>query len=123
MELKKKDFIKPDRFDLKKGKILPIYLNFKEEKELQGYAKLNFRVKSKHIPELPYIRAEIGGKGKKEADTIIWNHQRWNITYVDPIEYDEKIDPKIRNTYLYQKNFTTIRSIAFFVTIDAYTTS
>lgn len=123
MELKKKDFMKPTRYDLRKGKIRPIYLNYKEEKNLLGYAILNFRVKSNHIPELPYIRAEIGGGGKKEPDTVIWNYQRWNVTFVDPWLYDPNISTELRNKYYLQKDFTTVRSIAFFVKVDAYSTS
>jgi hypothetical protein len=120
MELKKKDFIKPTRYDLKKGKIRPIYLNYKEEKDLLGYAMLNFRVKNDHSPELPYVRAEIGGDGKKEADTIIWNHQKWNVTFVDPWLYDPKLSKEERNKYLHQKDFTTVKAISFFITVDAY---
>lgn len=115
--MKKNDFKKPALEDLKSGKILPIYQDYKAQKKLLGYARLNYKVESLQ-EETPYIIAEIGGEGKKEPDTIIWSFQRWNITYVDPWEYDKTMSDTKRMKYIYQKDFKTNWNIAYFVTVD-----
>jgi len=116
----KKFYKNPTIHQVKAGKILPIYLNFKDQKDLLGYAKLNYKVKGNG---LPYVRAEIGGEGEKEGDTIIWSWRRYNITYVDPWEYDKNISEEERKKFLGKVGFTTNWNIAFFVMVSSVTAS
>ncbi len=111
----KKYYKKPDIKDIVPGKIVPIYVNFKEEKDLAGFAMINHRTKSLQ-EELPYVRAEIGGKnGKYQSQSVLWIHKRFNITFVDPLDYDPTMSFEKRMKYIHQKGFTTNWNIAFFL--------
>jgi hypothetical protein len=116
----KKYYKEPTIHQVKAGKILPIYLNYKDQEGLLGYAMLNHKVKGSG---LPYVRAEIGGNGSKEGDTIIWSWRRYNITYVDPWKYDKKIPEEERKKYLNRVGFTTNWNISFFVMVSSITAS
>lgn len=99
----RKYFMKPDVEDLKKGAILPIYTNYLEQQGLIGNARL-IKYQPGWRPELPYIRAEIGGTDLQEPNTINWCFQRWIVEFLD--------GP--------QKGFRTARNIAYFLSIDSY---
>lgn len=110
----KKQFYKPNKTDIVPGKIVPIYKNYKEEKDLLGFAIINKEVDSIYN-ERTYVRAEIGGSNsKKEPDTVIWKYNRYNITYVDPLYYDPDMPSNIRMKYIHQVGFTTAVYIAYF---------
>jgi hypothetical protein len=119
--LKKKDYMSNEKKFLRKGKILPIYVNWKNQEDLMGFAKLNFRV-SDSKEEYPYERASIGDDKQeryKEQDLVIYKFQRWNITFVDPFDYDPHMEEKERWKYLSQKGFTTNWNIAYFEAVDS----
>ncbi len=115
---RKKDFMRYRKSHLKKGAILPIYVNWKDQDTLMGYARLNKRI-SEPKDEQPYERVSIGSGRIKEQDMVIYKHQRWNVTFVDPIEYNPDISQKERFKYIAQKDFTTNRNIAYFETVDS----
>lgn len=110
----KKFYKNPTFRQVKSGKILPIYEDYKDQKNLLGYAKLNNQVKST-LPILPYIRTEIGESPNRDPHCIIWSWKRYNITYVDPWEYDEKIPEEERKKYMSRVGFTTNWNIAFYL--------
>lgn len=116
--MKKSNYKTPTIYQVKAGKILPIYENFKDQEGLLGYAKLNHIVKGS-LPALPYVRKEIGGEGYKEADTVIWSWRRYNITFVDPWEYDKNISKEERFKLLNRVGFTTNWNIAFYLTTSS----
>lgn len=85
MKLKRKDFSKPEKSDLIKGNILPIYADFTEEKGFRGKAILIERSPSKWRDEKNgFIRAIIGdGNEDREGYAVMWKFQRWVIQFVD----------------------------------------
>jgi hypothetical protein len=103
---------------LKKGAILPIYEDWKDQTGLMGYAKLVKRI-STDDEEQPYERATVGSGKIKEPDMVIYKFQRWNIEFVDPLDYNPDISQKDRWRYLSQKGFKTNWNIAYFETVDA----
>lgn len=116
--LRKKDYMNNEKKLLREGKILPIYVDWRTQENLMGFAKLNYRV-SEPQEELPYERATVGSGKYKEPDMVIYKYQRWNITFVDPYDYDPKISQQERWKYLSQKNFTTNWNIAYFEAVDS----
>lgn len=108
------DLKKPELQDIKKDSMFPLYEDFRQQKGLLGYAKLNHRVTS-IVTEYPYVRAEIGNSALKQPNTIIWCFQRWNVTYVDPREYDKTLTQEERFKYLYQRGFTTNWNIPYYL--------
>lgn len=111
----KKYYMKPSKEDIQPGKIVPIYKNYKDERDILGYAMINYKVKS-NITKRTYVRKEIGKSGsKKEPDTLLWKFNRYNITYVDPWLYDPNISKNERMQYIHQVGFTTNWNIAFYL--------
>lgn len=115
---RKKDYMRYRKSHLKKGAIMPIYSNWKEQDGLIGYAKLNKRV-SKDSEEYPFERASVGSGRIKEPDLVIYRFQRWNITFVDPLDYNSEISQQDRWKYLSQKGFTTNWNISYFEAVDS----
>lgn len=116
--LRKKDYMERRKSHLKKGAILPIYEDWKEQKKLMGYAKLNKRI-SKDSEEYPYERVSIGSGKIKSPDMVIYKFQRWNITFVDPYEFNPNMSKEHRWKYLSQKGFTTNYNLSYFETVDS----
>ena len=84
MKVSRKDFSKPEKSELIKGNILPIYADFTEEKGFRGNAVLIRRSPSKWRDEKKgFIRAIIGGGSDREGYAVMWKFQRWVIQYVD----------------------------------------
>ncbi len=84
MKKTRKDFSKPEKSDLVKGNILPVYSNFTEEKGFRGNAELIERKPSKWRDEKNgFIRTIIGGTDQKEGYAVMWKFQRWVIRFVD----------------------------------------
>ncbi len=78
-----------------------------------GYARLNYRVDSV-VRESAYIRAEVGSGLINQPHTIIFNHQRWNITYIDPKKYDIKVSKEEYWDFRFKVGFTTNWNIAYY---------
>jgi hypothetical protein len=116
MKLTKKDLVNLQKHHLIHGRVLPIYCNWRDNTGLLGYARLNYQVESEDIP---FERATVGEGKLQEPAMIIYKYQRWNITYVDPLEFDPNMDQPTRWRYLSQKGFTTNWNISYFVTIDS----
>ena len=116
MKFTKKDLSKVQKQHLRHGKILPIYCNWKDQEDLMGYARLNYPLETVTVP---YERATVGEGKSQEPAMVIYKYQRWNITYVDPYEYDPKMDISLRWKYLSQKGFTTNWNISYFSTVDS----
>ncbi len=115
----KKDYQYPNFRQIRAGVIVPIYVNYKEQKDLEGYARLNHQV-SGTLPSKPYIRAEIGTIGDdREPHSVIWSWRRYNVTFVDPKEFDKNISPEDRMKYLHMKDFKTERNVAFYLTVSS----
>ena len=73
---------------LKEGNIVPIFLNWKDQKEFRGNAMLINRIKDKEPDEdvKEYEFAEIGSNlqyRKKEKVSVVYSYQRWVISFVD----------------------------------------
>ena len=73
---------------LKEGNIVPIFLNWQEQKEFRGNAELISRVTFMENPEevKEYEFAEIGSNlqyRKKEKVSVVYSYQRWVISFVD----------------------------------------
>ena len=74
--------------DLKEGNILPIFLNFKEQKEYRGHALLIKRLIKREPPKIEreYEFAEIGDANldrKQDMVQIIYNWEWWRIRFTD----------------------------------------
>lgn len=113
-----KDLRKPVRRDLKRNSILPIYENWKQQEKLMGYAKLLKRVNSRQ-EELPYVFKEVGSDINREPHAYIYSHQRWQIEYVDPHDYDSILSEEERRNYIHQKGFVTNWNISYFITVSS----
>lgn len=118
IDKRKKDYMRRRKSHLKKGAILPIYEDWKDQTGLMGYAKLVKRI-SVDSEEQPYERATVGSGKIKEPDMVIYKFQRWNIEFVDPLDYNPDISQKDRWRFLSQKGFKTNWNIAYFETVDA----
>src|SRR4029079_3588921 len=116
--LRKKDYVTLKKALLKKNSIHPIYQDWKNQQNLLGYAKLNNKV-SKPKQELSFERVSIGHGAKNEGDMIIYKHQRWNVTYVDPWEFDSTIDQKTRWQFIHRVGFTHEWNLAYFEIISS----
>lgn len=68
--------------DLSAGNILPIYKNYKEQKELEGKAELIQHDPPKYGSEDEYIKREIGGTAKQGPIPIFWKVQRWKVKFI-----------------------------------------
>lgn len=114
----KSDYMRFSKKLIKPGAILPIYVDWKNQKKLQGYAKLNYKLS---IPseEYPYERASIGTGLNKEKDLVIFKFQRWNVTFVDPWDYNKNFTEQERWKYLNLKGFTTNKNISYFQSVDS----
>lgn len=116
MKLRKKDLTTIQKQHLLPGRILPIYQDWKSNTGLLGYARLNYQVYS---DDIPFERATVGEGKLQEPAMVIYKYQRWNITYVDPLEWDSTLDQPTRWKYLHQKGFTTNWNISYFAAIDS----
>lgn len=117
---RKKDYMTSKKSSLKRGSILPIYSNWRNEEGLIGYARLNYRVRSNGSDdEVPYERASIGSGEINEPDMVIYSFQKWNITFVDPLEYNSKFSQRERFQFLHQAGFTTNWNISYFLTVNS----
>jgi len=113
-----RDLRKPLRKNLKRNSILPIYENWKQQENLMGYAKLLKRVNSRQ-EELPYVFKEVGSDINREPHAYIYSHQRWQIEYVDPFDYDSTLSQEERRKYIHQKGFITNWNISYFITVSS----
>ena len=75
----KKSLYRPKKSELRSGNVLPIYTDYKEEEGFEGNALLIKYEPSRHVDELPYIRAV----NKSGSGDINWSFQRWLIRFVD----------------------------------------
>jgi hypothetical protein len=104
----KRDYTEPMKTRLRKRAVLPIYLDYKEQEEFRGNAKLiekyeNDWYKKRHpVDQRAYIRAEIGGGNVYDSHTIIYSWECWKVKFLD--------GPS--------KGWTTAVRIAYFVTIS-----
>lgn len=92
---------------LKEGNIIPIYLNFKEQKNLRGNAILIKRIEEREPPkeQKTYEFAVIGDykeDRKKDKITVLYNWQWWKIKFVDGPE--KNFETAVRIAY-YQRTF------------------
>jgi len=117
-KFRKKDYMTSKRSFLKKGNILPIYDNWKDEEGLLGYARLNHRINDGY-DDIPYERAIVGSGEINEPDMVIYSFQRWNITFVDPLVYNKDFTEAERFKYRHQAGFTTNRNISYFLTVNS----
>lgn len=108
------DFKFPRREHLTKGELFPIYENWREEKILLGYARLNKRVESNN-DELTYTRVEIGSGLNRNKETVIWCFERWNITYVDPWDFNPDFTKQHRFEFIGMLNFTTEWNLGYYI--------
>lgn len=111
--LRKKDYMNTKKANLKKGAILPIYQDWKTEESLMGFARLNYKV-SKPKEELTFERISVGNNA-----LVLYRYQRWNITYVDPAEFNPDVDHDIRWKFIGKTGFTHNWNIAYFETVNS----
>lgn len=73
---------------LKEGNIIPIFLNWRDQKDFRGNAILINRIADKEPEEdvKEYEFIEIGSNlqhRKKEKVSVVYSYQRWVISFVD----------------------------------------
>ncbi len=113
---KRIDYRSPTLSDLKKHRIVPVYLDYQNQEKLQGYAMILERIP---LTKNTYIRKEIGSALKRDPNCIVWKYDKFRIRYVDPWLYDSDMPQEERFKYIHQKDFTTIHKIAYFHTINS----
>lgn len=93
--------------DLKEGNIIPIYLNYKEQKQFRGHALLVKRLVEREPPKeiREYEFAEIGDINpdrKQDKIQVLYNWEWWKIKFVEGLEKDFETAVKIA---YYQRTF------------------